>query len=106
MIIPFDNILKEENFIQSELLGSLSGEDIYDGQKKGEYDVKLVVNGRDVEPKLLNELVTNIEKYVELEAKAMLEEKFDDVLKDIAGLKEAVEELKENLDDRFTSLKK
>lgn len=47
----------------------------YVAKKQGFYDIKLLVNGIELEPKFLNHLINNISKFIEDEAKSVLDKK-------------------------------
>ncbi len=76
MKITFDDTINKTDWLHRCLLGSLSTEAIDSGRLDRSYEVKLLVNGIELEPTLLNDLISNIEKYVDREALSLYERKF------------------------------
>lgn len=101
MIITFEQLLKEKSWLHSELLHSLTGELINKAREDQYYDVKLVVNGVEVEPKLFNDIVNNIESYVDKQAESLLEEKMEEIRNKSQQLEELVDEATRNIMDKF-----
>ncbi len=101
MKITFEQTLSRKEWIHKELLNSLDGETISKAQKEGAYEVKLLVNGNELEPKFFNDLVSNIAKYVEKEAKEMIEEKLFEAEQKAIKLEEMIKLATEQIRDEF-----
>lgn len=77
MKITFEEVLSSKTWIASELLSSLSYEIIDTAINDQFYDVKLLVNGIQLEPKLFNDIMNNVEKYIDSEARKIVLEKLE-----------------------------
>lgn len=86
MKITFEEVLSEKDWLTKELLNSLPSDIVKDSIEKRYYDVKLNINGIDVEPHLFNYIMNNIEKVVEDRAKEMILDKFDVVESKLSNL--------------------
>ncbi len=62
MKITFDETTSCNEWIHKELLESLTGEVINKATEERAYNVKLLVNGVELEPKFFNDIVNNIDK--------------------------------------------
>lgn len=75
MKIKFEEIKSRQLWIHKELLHSLDGDTISKAKEEAAFDVKILVNGSELEPKFLNDLVHNMSTYIEGRAKSMLNDK-------------------------------
>jgi hypothetical protein len=71
MKITFDDTINKRDWLHSCLLSSLTTEAINSGIETRSYEVKLLVNGIELEPTHLNDLLTNVEKHIDNEAKTL-----------------------------------
>ena len=101
MRITFEETLSRKEWIYSELMNSLTGDIITNAREKGFYEVKLLVDGVELEPMLLNKLLTNIEKYIDNEAKAIVNQKFIEAENKINQLTEIFNDAKYKIQNDF-----
>ena len=101
MKITFEEVLSRNEWLHSELLNSLTGELIDKTTKDQFYDVKLLVNGIELEPELFNKIMNNIEKFIENQAKSYLKEKLDEAQDKIAKLSQTIDEVSSNIRDEY-----
>ena len=101
MKILIEELLNSKTWLHSELLSSLTTDLIDKSLKDGFYEIKLLVNDVVVEPKMFNDLVNNIGKYVDLEAEKVVAEKFEDATEKLNKLNYLVESVKSNIADEF-----
>ena len=95
---------EERNWLHECLLGSLTKEAMDSGlQKDGDYffDVKLLVNEIEVEPKLLHDLISEIYKVIERNAIRIAEEKLRDSLSRADKLSSMIDEACQKIRDEF-----
>jgi len=95
---------EDKNWLHECLLGSLTKEAMDSGlQPDGNYlfDVKLVVNGIELDPKLLDVLVTGINQVVERNAIRIAEEKLRDPLESAEKLSAIIDEARQKIRDEF-----
>lgn len=78
MKITFEEVLSEKEWLHLELMTSLTGEVIDKARKDSFYDVKLLVNGTELEPEMFNTIVNNIDKYIENQARNLIREKLEE----------------------------
>lgn len=101
MKISFQDTISKQDWLHSCLLNSLTAEAIDSGKEKQEYDVMLLVNGIQLEPTTLEYLLSNIEKHIDNEAKALAEQKLQDILFKTKRLDEIVNEACKKIRDEF-----
>lgn len=80
MLINFKDALSQKTWLKKELMQSLNDEcfiNLPEGQDW--WDVKLVVNGIDVEPVWFNSIMTKLEEHIEAEAKKMFKEHLEEI---------------------------
>lgn len=101
MKITFEEVLSRKEWLHSELLSSLTSEvfDTLNGDQF--YDVKLVVNGIEIEPTIFNNIMNNIEKIIDDEAKSLVRDKFDEVENKINQLSNIFSGVKDKLIDDY-----
>ena len=75
MKITFKDVLSKQEWLHTELMNSLTGDVIVKASNDRFYEVKLLVNGIELEPKFFNDLVNNIGKYIDAEAEKLAAEK-------------------------------
>ena len=101
MKITFEESLSTKEWIHKELMTSLTGEVIDKAMKERAYDVKLLVNGVELEPKFFNNIVNNIEKYIEREAQSLINDRLFEAEQEARKLEEVVRSATENLREKF-----
>jgi len=109
MIITAQQILypdrKDLNFwLFESIMHSITPEIIDEARKEDdtfEYDVKLQINGHTVEPKLLSLLMSNMEKYIDMEAEKIASNKLSEALHDINTLNEIIRDAEYKIRDKF-----
>jgi len=80
---------------------SLTGDIITKASEDQFYDVKLLVNGIELEPVFYNKLVSNIEKYIDSEARFLVRQKFEEAEDKASKLSELIEAAKNSIIDEF-----
>lgn len=75
MKITFKEVLSKQEWLHKELMNSLTGDVIVKASNDRFYEVKLLVNGIELEPTFFNDLVNNIGKYIDAEAEKLAAEK-------------------------------
>jgi len=106
MKITFDSILKDKTWLNTELLHSLDGDDVSNAADKREYDVKLLVNGREIEPKLFNELLSNLECYINEAAAALVNERLESITDAINDMQNTINDASCDIKDKVQTLLK
>jgi len=101
MKITFEEILSAKKWLHKELLESLNGDIITKASEDRFYDVKLLVNGVELEPTFYNKIVTNIEKYIDAEAKKLVCHKLEEAEKKSRKLSELIDVAKNSIIDEF-----
>lgn len=77
MKITFEEVLSRNEWIHKELMRSLTPELITQAYKDRFYDIKININGINVEPNLFNDIISNIDEYVTAGAQVLYNEKID-----------------------------
>lgn len=101
MRITFEEILSKKQWLHKEMLNSLTGDVITKASEDQFYDVKLLVNGVELEPVLYNSLMSNIEKYIEEEAKSLVRQQLEAAEEKSKKLCELIEAAKNSIIDEF-----
>lgn len=80
MKITFEEALSRKTWLQKELMQSLS-DDCFKTLEPNQdwWDVKLVVNGVEVEPVWFNSIMTKLEEHIDTEAKLLFEQYLEDI---------------------------
>ncbi|MCP4668149.1 MAG: hypothetical protein GY849_17505 [Deltaproteobacteria bacterium] len=103
MKITKSELLKRENkWLQSEILKSLTN-NYWDKVDKSKEDLEITinVNGIELEPKFLIDLFNNIEKYVDREAKNILEDKYQEAKNKAWELTQMINNVSANIISKF-----
>ena len=101
MKITFEETLSRKEWLHKELMESLTGDIIIKASKDQFYDVKLLVNGVELEPTFYNKLVNNIEKYIDAEAKSLVRQKLEAAEEKSRKLSELIDAAKNSIIDEF-----
>ena len=101
MRITFEDTNSRKEWIHTELLNSLDGDTISNASKERAYEVKLLVNGKELEPKFFNDLVNNIEKYVDKAAKQLVEDRLYEAEMKARKLEEMIKQATDDIREEF-----
>ena len=101
MKITFKEILSSSEWLHSELINSLTDELITKASNDQFYDVKLIVNGVELEPLLFNKIMNNIEKCIREEAKSLIREELEEVENKVNNLSYIFDNVKNKLFDEY-----
>jgi len=105
IVISRETLLKEwrddgedKNWLSREIFSSLSDskrrEEITDSIKETGYvEVKLIINDIEVEPKILKDLLENIEKHIDREAKTYAETRVQEIKTKAYKLEEILDDV-------------
>lgn len=93
---------EKRDWLYECLLSSLDAEAIKDGQRDGEWEIMLSVNGRLIEPSTLGRLLENVEKHIDEEALILTEKRFGDATERI---KELQDQLQETLEEAMEKIR-
>lgn len=99
MLITFEDTLNKRDWLHSCLLNSLTFEAIESGEKTRTYEVKLLVNGIELEPTTLNTLLSNVEKFIDNEARNLAATKLQEIMSKASDYMDLIESAKSNLQD-------
>lgn len=104
MKITFDEVLSKSTPIENELMQSLNTQvfatiDLQNNTR--EWDVKLVINGVEVEPVMYNLLFSHTEEWIEERAKEYLKDKLGEADAEVSRLLEYINQAKENIIEKF-----
>lgn len=99
MIISTQEIIKAGSWIGREILRSIDPKDIIPGTS--EYDIKILINGKEYEPKLLEDMLQNVEKYIDQEAEHVAKEKFEEARMKMFELDEVIQEAIDKIKTKF-----
>lgn len=72
MRIEFDELASRKEWLHTELMRSLNADLITAAKNDGFFEVKLLVNGVELEPDLFNDIVNNIERYIDNQARSLV----------------------------------
>jgi hypothetical protein len=101
MKITCDEVLKEKQWLNAELSHSLTPDLIDQAIKLGYYEVKLIVNGVELEPQLFNDIVNGIEMYIKKEANSIVAEELYQAKYKINRLEQLIEEAAYKIREEF-----
>jgi mevalonate kinase len=105
MKITFEEVVSRKEWIHKEILNSVTTDIINKAFEDQFYEVKILINGIELEPKFYNDLITNIDSYVDREAKNMIKEKLEEALNDAMKLNDLIEEASDKIREKFGILK-
>jgi uncharacterized protein YllA (UPF0747 family) len=101
MKITFEEALSRKEWLHTELMNSLTGDLITQASEDRFYEIKLLVNGIELEPQLFNKIVNNIEKYIDEQAKSLVREKLEEAENKVRRLSELFDEAASRIKDEF-----
>jgi hypothetical protein len=101
MIITFQEAISEDDLLHIALMSCLTPEVIEQAMEKKEYDVKLVVNGVELDPTILNLFNEKADEWVETRAKKMAAEKFHEAAHAASEFARMVNDVKSALIEKY-----
>lgn len=101
MKITFEELLSRKEWLHVELMNSLTGDIIEQASEDRFYDLKLLVNGIELEPNFYNKLINNIDKYIDEQAKSLIREKLEEAENKVRKISEMFDEIAYRLKDEF-----
>lgn len=101
MKITFEELLSKKEWLNAELMNSLTHDLITKAADDQFYDIKLLVNGVELEPSLFNQIVDNVERYIDEQAKKLVRDKLEEAENKISRLTEILDEAKYKIVDEF-----
>ena len=101
MEITTKDLIEKNTWLNSEVLQSLPIDYSINSEYKDRLDVKLIINGTEVEASLYNDLLDNIEKHIDKQARSIILDDLEEAHDEVYKLKRAVEEAKNNIIRRF-----
>lgn len=107
MKITFEEALSRKTWLQRELMQSLSDECFNTLEPKQDWwDVKLVVNGVEVEPVWFNSIMTKLEEHIDAEAKLLFEQHLEDIQENLESkTKKLLDDMRDIHDDLICGYK-
>lgn len=101
MLITRSEVVSHSSMIGREILRSITPEIIADVKDAKEFEIKLIINGVEVEPKLLLDLYTRAEEYIDREAAALMKERIENLPFKLESLEEYLRDLVHDLKSKF-----
>lgn len=101
MRITFDQIIERKEWLHREILSSMTPELIEKAAKDRFYDVTLLLNGIEVDTNLFNDILNNIEKYIDTQARILITEKYQEAEDKARKLHEMVDAVTKSINDDF-----
>lgn len=103
MKMSFDCVNGQNEWIHSEIFSSLNIDQINEIHEKDPsgYDVKLIINGIEVEPSIFNLIMNNVEKFIKKEAHEMINEKLSEASSQVNILHNLVAEAGDKIREQF-----
>ena len=101
MKVTFQEVLSRKTWLQKEMLNSLTGDIITKASEDQFYDVKLVINGVEIEPKIFNDIMNGIEKYIDAEAKELVKIKLEKAEYKVRKLDELISDASDKIREEF-----
>lgn len=86
MKIKFAEVFSEKDWIHKELMCSLNEEIINKAKEDSFFEVKLLVNGVELEPEWFNYIMSEIEQHIDQRARKIAFEKFSDAQEKINSI--------------------
>lgn len=101
MKITFDETLKRNKFLHAEIMNSVPPEALKAGEKDRCFDVKLIINGFECEPRYLNDIWSKIDSYIDKEADKIAHEKIQDALRQADILHDIIKDASQKIMSSF-----
>lgn len=93
MKITFDEVLSRNEPIQRELLNSLPLDIVEKAMDDGFYNIKILINGIEVEPKIFNDIMNRLEERIQSEAKSYVQNKLQEAENEAHKLQQMVKDV-------------
>jgi len=103
MRITFDQIIERKEWLHREILSSMTPELIEKAANDRFYDVTLFLNGIEVDTNLFNDILNNIEKYIDTRARILITEKYQEAEDKARKLHEMVDAVTKSINDNFST---
>jgi len=91
--ITFDEVLSRNEPIQRELLNSLPLDIVEKAMDDGFYNIKILINGIEVEPKIFNDIMNRLEERIQSEAKSYVQNKLQEAENEAHKLQQMVKDV-------------
>jgi len=101
MKITFEEALSRKEWLHTELMYSLTNNLITQARGDGFFDVKLLVNGIELEPQVFNKMVNNIENYINEQAKSLVRNKLEEAENKVRKLSEMFDAVADKIKDEL-----
>lgn len=101
MRITFDQIIERKEWLHREILSSMTPELIEKAAKDRFYDIKILINGVEVEPVIFNNIMNDVEKYIDAQARSLITEKYQEAEEKARKLHEMVDAITKSINDDF-----
>lgn len=103
MKITVQELLSGKEWLHKCIMESINADVIDDARDNHDfnYDIKLVVNGHELEPVLLNNLITNVVAYIEAEALDIVNTRMQSAVDKARKLENLVQEASDKIRDEF-----
>lgn len=101
MKITFDDVVNGREWIHAEMRNSLTHDLIDKAVSEQCYEVKILINGVEVEPELYNKIMNGVEKYIEIQAKELVIEKLEEADNKSRKLNDLINEACEKIKEEF-----
>lgn len=101
MKVTFEETLSRNSWLHKELMNSLTGDVITKAVADQFYDVKLLVNGVELEPTIFNTIMNNMEACIDAEAKSLVLSKLQEAENKIGRLQELIEQASCKIKEEF-----
>lgn len=88
-------------YLTGEILSSVDFETIEKGVEQNYHEVKVIVNGKEFDPKLLTLLYEKMELIATNMAKEIVKEKFEEAEEQAEGYLRAIKNIKENFYQKY-----
>lgn len=101
MKISFQDAIHKNDLLHIALMNCLTPEVIESAREAEEYDVKLVVNGVELDPTTLNLFQDKAEEWIETRGKEIAAEKFHEAAKAAEDFSIMVNDIKNKLIEKY-----
>lgn len=101
MKITFDDAISKDDLLHIALVDCLTPEILDSAMESREYEVKLVVNGFELDPKVLNLFHEKADEWIETRAKEMAAAKFHEAAREAEIFAKMVNDMKNSLIEKY-----
>lgn len=103
MRITFDETLLRTEWIHTEILNSIPHDILEKAAADRFYDIKILINGVEVEPVIFNNIMNDVEKYIDAQARSLITEKYQEAEDKARKLHEMVDAVTKSINDNFST---